>query len=322
LEYAPVPGTDLMISRLVLGTMTFGSQVDATDAREMVGRALDAGVNMFDTANAYNAGESEKILGAALKGRRDDVLVATKVFNPMGEGPDDRGLGERAIHRALNASLERLGTDYVDVYYFHQPDWETPIEESLRAMDDLLDAGKIRHVGTSNHAAWQISEINCLRARDGRPPVMVSQQMYNLLARRVEEEYAAYAERAELFDIVYNPLAGGLLTGKHRAGSTPPEGTRFTQEMYRRRYWDEAHFDAVERLGAVSEDAGLSLLELAFRWLLSRPLVDAVLLGASSMDHLESNLAACEGPPLDDELSKRCDEVWAELRGPAAAYNR
>jgi aryl-alcohol dehydrogenase-like predicted oxidoreductase len=208
------------------------------------------------------------------------------------------------------------------VYYFHQPDWATPVEESLGAMDALVVGGKVRHIGVSNYAAWQISEINCLRASDGRPAVTVSQQMYNLLARRIEEEYAAYADHAELFDIVYNPLAGGLLTGKHRAGSTPQEGSRFTQEMYRQRYWDEAHFAAVERLVSISEDAGLSLVELAFRWLLSRPLVDAVLLGASSMDHLESNLAACEGPLLDDELSKRCDEVWAELRGPAAAYNR
>jgi aryl-alcohol dehydrogenase-like predicted oxidoreductase len=322
MDYRGVAGTDLSVSRLVLGTMTFGSQVDPKDARAMVDRALGAGINMFDTANAYNDGESERILGAALQGRRDDALIATKVFNAMGDAPDDRGLSERAVRKAIDASLDRLGTDYVDLYYFHQPDWDTPIEESLEAMDALVTGGKVRHIGLSNYAAWQISEINCLRARDGRPPIRVSQQMYNLLARRVEEEYAAYALRADLFDIVYNPLAGGLLTGKHRAEDAPAEGSRFTQEMYRRRYWDEAHFRAVERLGSISEDAGMTLLELAFGWLLSRPLVDAVLLGASSMQHLESNLAACERPALDDELSKRCDEVWAELRGPAAAYNR
>ncbi len=322
MDYQTIPRTDLRVSRLVLGTMTFGSQVGESDARAMIDRCVVAGVNMFDTANAYNAGESERILGTALKGHRDEVLIATKVFNPMGDAPDDRGLSERAIHKAIDASLKRLATDYVDVYYFHQPDWATPVEESLGAMDGLVMGGKVRYVGVSNYAAWQISEINCLRARDGRPPVMVSQQMYNLLARRIEDEYAAYAERAQLFDIVYNPLAGGLLTGKHRAGSTPAEGSRFTQEMYRQRYWDEAHFRAVERLGAISRDAGLSLVELAFRWLLSRPLVDAVLLGASRTGQLESNLAACEGPPLDDELSKSCDEVGAELRGPAPAYNR
>ena len=317
-----VLGTDLWISRVVLGTMTFGSQVDETEARQMVDRSLAAGINMFDTANAYNAGESEKMLGAALEGRRSDVLVATKVFNPMGEAPEDKGLSEAAIHKAINASLERLRTDYVDVYYFHQPDRATPIEESLAAMDALMEAGKVRHLGVSNYAAWQVSEINCLRAEQGRPPVLVSQQMYNLLARRIEEEYASYSEHANLFDIVYNPLAGGLLTGKHAAGSTPQQGTRFTQEMYRRRYWDEAHFDAVERLRSVASDAGLSLVELSFRWLLSRPLVDAVLVGASSIDHLESNLAACDGSSLDQEVFRRCDEVWAGLRGPAAAYNR
>jgi aryl-alcohol dehydrogenase-like predicted oxidoreductase len=317
-----VLGTDLRISRVVLGTMTFGSQVDETEARQMVDRSLAAGINMFDTANAYNAGESERMLGAALEGRRSDVLIATKVFNPMGEGPEDKGLSEAAIHKAINASLERLRTDYVDVYYFHQPDRATPIEESLAAMGALVEAGKVRHLGVSNYAAWQVSEINCLRAEQGRPPVLVSQQMYNLLARRIEEEYASYSEDANLFDIVYNPLAGGLLTGKHAAGSTPQQGTRFTQEMYRRRYWDEAHFDAVERLRSVASDAGLSLVELSFRWLLSRPLVDAVLVGASSIDHLESNLAACDGSSLDQEVFRRCDEVWADLRGPAAAYNR
>jgi aryl-alcohol dehydrogenase-like predicted oxidoreductase len=317
-----VLGTDLRISRVVLGTMTFGSQVDETEARQMVDRSLAAGINMFDTANAYNEGESERMLGAALEGRRSDVLIATKVFNPMGEGPEDKGLSEAAIHKAINASLERLRTDYVDVYYFHQPDRATPIEESLAAMGALVEAGKVRHLGVSNYAAWQVSEINCLRAEQGRPPVLVSQQMYNLLARRIEEEYASYSEDANLFDIVYNPLAGGLLTGKHAAGSTPQQGTRFTQEMYRRRYWDEAHFDAVERLRSVASDAGLSLVELSFRWLLSRPLVDAVLVGASSIDHLESNLAACDGSSLDQEVFRRCDEVWADLRGPAAAYNR
>ena len=317
-----VLGTDLWISRVVLGTMTFGSQVDETEARQMVDRSLAAGINMFDTANAYNAGESERMLGAALEGRRSDVLIATKVFNPMGEAPEDKGLSEAAIHKAINASLERLRTDYVDVYYFHQPDRATPIEESLAAMDALVEAGKVRHLGVSNYAAWQVSEINCLRAEQGRPPVLVSQQMYNLLARRIEEEYASYSEHANLFDIVYNPLAGGLLTGKHAAGSTPQQGTRFTQEMYRRRYWDEAHFDAVERLRSLASDAGLSLVELSFRWLLSRPLVDAVLVGASSIDHLESNLTACDGSSLDQEVSRRCDEVWADLRGPAAAYNR
>jgi aryl-alcohol dehydrogenase-like predicted oxidoreductase len=317
-----VLGTDLWISRVVLGTMTFGSQVDETEARQMVDRSLAAGINMFDTANAYNAGESERMLGAALEGRRSDVLVVTKVFNPMGEAPEDKGLSEAAIHKAINASLERLRTDYVDVYYFHQPDRATPIEESLAAMDALVEAGKVRHLGVSNYAAWQVSEINCLRAEQGRPPVLVSQQMYNLLARRIEEEYASYSEHAKLFDIVYNPLAGGLLTGKHTAGSTPQQGTRFSQEMYRRRYWDEAHFDAVERLRSVASVAGLSLVELSFRWLLSRPLVDAVLVGASSIDHLESNLAACDGSSLDQEVLTRCDEVWADLRGPAAAYNR
>ncbi|CAN5585538.1 aldo/keto reductase [soil metagenome] len=321
-ELRSVPHTDLEVSRLVMGTMTFGSQVDEQGAADMVGRCLDEGVNMFDTANAYNEGRSEEILGKLIGPHRADVLIANKVFNPMSDAHDDRGLTKAAIHKAIEASLRRLGTDYVDLYYFHQPDWATDIEESLEALQNLVQAGKVRHAGLSNYAAWQIAEIHCLQAAAGGVRPQVSQQLYNLLARRIEDEYATFSDRYDIFDIVYNPLAGGLLTGKHGRDSTPQPGTRFALDMYRERYWDEAHFAAVEDLQSAASDAGLDLIQLSFRWLLGRDLVDAVLLGASSMAHLEANLEACRGARLDDDILKRCDEVWVRLRGPAASYNR
>jgi aryl-alcohol dehydrogenase-like predicted oxidoreductase len=311
------------VPELVCGTMTFGDQTPRDVAAAMVDRCRDAGITMFDTANAYNAGRSEELLGELVAPFRDEVSIATKVFNPMGDGPDDRGLSRAAIHKAIDASLRRLRTEHVELYYLHQPDWAVALEETLGAMVELIEEGKVGAIGVSNYAAWQIAELRHLGAVNGWPLVSVSQQQYNLLSRRVEEEYAAYAAQADLLDVVYNPLAGGLLTGKHRRGAEPEPGSRFTKAQYRDRYWNETQFEAVERLAGIAADAGVSLLELSFRWLWSQPLVDAILLGASKLEHLEQNLvAASVTDPLDDETLARCDEVWMPLRGPAPAYNR
>lgn len=322
MDYRNLSGTDLEVSRVVLGTMTFGSQVDDEVAVQMVDHALEAGVSMCDTANAYNNGASEEMLARALGDRRDKVLIATKVFNPMGEGPDDRGLSRAAIHKAIDGSLGRLRTDYVDLYYLHQPDPNVPIEESLDALNELVEAGKVRYVGLSNYAAWQMTDALWLSGNRGWEPPRVSQQMYNLLARRVEDEYASCSAHFDFLDIVYNPLAGGLLTGKYKPDSIPEEGTRFSMAMYRDRYWNRAQFDAVESLQVIAAGEGMSLIELSFRWLLSRPLVDCVIVGASSTEHLKTNVEACEGPALDDDVRARCDEVWQRLKGAAPAYNR
>ena len=322
MERRTLHGTDLECARAVMGTMTFGSQVDRDEAQAMVDTCLAAGVTMFDTANAYNDGRSEEMLADLLRGRREDVQIATKVANRMGSGPDDAGLSKAAIHKAIDASLQRLGIDHVDLYHLHKPDWSTPIEESLEAMEELVKAGKIRYAASSNYAAWQVAEMLWIAERNGWQPLRVSQQMYNLVARRIEDEYAAFSRQHAISDIVYNPLAGGLLTGKHRPESVPAPGTRFTKDAYRQRYWNDRQFAAVEDLGRIAADAGMSLLELAFRWLLSRPLVDAVLIGASSMDQLRSNLAACEHASLDEEVAARCDEVWTRLDGAAPRYNR
>lgn len=325
MEHRTPPGTDLQVPRLVLGTMTFGAQVDRAGAAAMVGRCLEAGVTMFDTANSYAGGASEELLGQAVAPVRDQVLLASKVFNRIGDGPDDRGLRRPAIERALEATLRRLGTDHLDLYYLHSPDREAPIEETLEAMASAVAAGKVRAVGMSNYAAWQLAEARCLTERHGWPAVHVSQLLYNLLSRRIEDEYAEFSGRYDMYNIVYNPLAGGLLTGKHRDPARPEAGGRFGNDlgaMYRDRYWNSAQFEAVEALGTIAAQAGLSLVELAFRWLLSRPLVDSILLGASSLDQLEANLAAASGPPLGTDVLEACDGVRVALRGAAPAYNR
>ena len=317
METRIVPGTDLRVSRLILGTMTFGGQVDERAAEEMVDVALGAGITMFDTAYVYTEGRSEEILGAVLKRKKSDALVATKVH------PQSGGLGRAAIFSAIDTSLKRLQRDYVDLYYLHSPDPKTPIDETLEAMAELVRSGKVKRVGISNYAAWQILDIRYRSAAKGWPAIAFSQQLYNLVARRLDEEYAAFTAAFPLFDVVYNPLAGGLLTGKHNGpASTPVAGSRFSQEMYRRRYWNEQQFNAVERLRESARGAGLSLIELALRWLWTRPVVDAVLLGASSADQLRMNIAAAEEQPLPDDLLKQCDDVWQELRGIAPGYNR
>jgi aryl-alcohol dehydrogenase-like predicted oxidoreductase len=322
MELRPLADTGLVSSRLVLGTMTFGSQVDQQTATAMVARSMAAGINHFDTANAYNGGESELMLGRALGPRRSEVLIATKVFNPMGDGPNDRGLSAAAVRKAIDASLRRLGTDYVDLYYLHQPDYSVPLEETLAAMSDFVQAGKVRHVAASNYAAWQMSQMAHLSAERAWSPVRVSQSMYNLISRSLDDECVGFLQAYRLATIVYNPLAGGLLTGKHRPGSALAAGSRFTNPQYRARYWTARQFNAVDQLRAIAEQAGCSLVELSLRWLLARPPVDAVLLGASGVAQLEANIAAADGPAPNAETMAACDEVWNELRGPAPHYNR
>lgn len=323
MEHRTLSGTDLTTSRLVLGTMTFGSQTDVAEATRMVDACLEAGITMVDTANAYNDGRSEEMLGALLKDRRDDILIATKVRNRMGPDPDDAGLSRAAINKAIDASLRRLRTDRVDLYYLHRPDHRIPIKESLGAIEDLVKAGKIRYGATSNYAAWQMTEMQWIAERNGWQPLRVSQPMYNLTSRRLDEEYAAFSAHFGISNIVYNPLAGGLLTGKHRPDSSPASDTRFALiDQYVTRYWNEAQFAAVARLQALAEESGLTLIELAFRWLLSRPLVDAVIVGASNLDQLRTNLDACRMPTLDSAVAEQCDEVWQTLRGAPPSYNR
>lgn len=323
MEYRVLPHTKLKVSRLSFGTMPFGSQADEAASRRMVDRCLDAGINFFDTANMYNLGKAETILGKALAGRRDKVILATKVRNKMGEAPDEAGLSRAAIHKAMDASLRRLGTDYVDLYYLHWPDYDVPIEETLAAVDELVRAGKVRYPAVSNYAAWQVCEILWAAEKHHLQPPHISQPMYNLLARGIEEEYLPFCKEFEIAVIPYNPLAGGLLTGKHSPAKGPIEGTRFDKnQLYLGRYWHSDYFDAVDELRAIAKEAGKTLIELSLQWLLSRPQVDSVILGASRLEQLEENLKASEGGALDPATLERCDAVWKRLRGITPKYNR
>ena len=323
MEYRVLPHTDLKVSRVSFGTMTFGAQTDEAAARRLVDRCLEAGINFFDTANIYNQGRSETILGQALAGRRDKVILATKVRGKMGEGADESGLSPAALRKALEASLKRLETDYVDVYYLHQPDYATPIEETLAAMDELVRAGKVRYSAVSNYAAWQICEIHWLAEKHAYKPPRISQPMYNLLARGIEEEYLPFCRRFGVAVVPYNPLAGGLLSGNHSRRQGPISGTRFDgNQMYLDRYWHDDYFAAVEDLAGIARDAGKTLVELSFQWLLAQPVVDSIILGASRLEQLEENLKACENGALDEAMLARCDAVWKRLRGITPKYNR
>ena len=323
MEFRNLPKTGLRVSRLAFGTMTFGAQTDEATAQRIVDCCLDAGINFIDTANVYNRGAAEIIVGKTLKGRRDKVILASKVRGKMGDAPDEAGLSRAAIRKAIDASLARLGTDYLDLYYLHQPDYDTPIEESLETMEELVRAGKVRFPAISNYAAWQVAEILWICEKRGYHPYSISQPMYNLIARGVEEEFFPFCQRFGVAVVPYNPLAGGLLTGKHSPQGGPAPGTRFDgNKMYQDRYWLDDDFAAVEELRSIAAEAGKTLVELALQWLLTQPAVDSIILGASRLEQLQENLKAADGPRLDKSVLDRCDAVWKHLRGITPKYNR
>jgi aryl-alcohol dehydrogenase-like predicted oxidoreductase len=323
MDYRTLPNTNLKVSRVSFGTMTFGSQTDEAAASRMLDLCLDTGVNFIDTANIYNKGLSETIVGKLLKGRRHKVVLATKVRGKMGDRPDESGLSRAAIRKAIDCSLQRLQTDYVDLYYLHQPDYDVPIAETLSAMDELVKAGKVRYPAISNYAAWQVAEIHCISQKNGYQPPFISQPMYNMLARAIEDEYLPFCRQYGVAVVPYNPLAGGLLTGKQSRESRPIAGSRFDgNKMYLDRYWHDDDFAAVEELKAIARDVGKTLVEMALRWVLSQDQVDSVILGASKLEQLEQNLKACAEPKLSNDVLERCDAVWSHLRGVTPKYNR
>lgn len=310
---------------LILGTMTFGDTVDYDGAAAMLDAALDAGITHIDTANGYAGGESERMLARLLEGRRDRVTLATKAGIPHPDAGEHSPLSAAGLRASVDGSLARLGTDRIDLFYLHQPDRAASLAETLGAVAELVAEGKVGALGVSNYAAWQIAELNHIADDVGAPRPVAAQQLYNLLARRIEDEYAEFAVVTGLATVVYNPLGGGLLTGRHSFESDPAEG-RFGDSrlaaMYRQRYWNAAIFEAVQQLSVIAEKAGIPLTELALRWLVSKPAAGPILLGGSKVEHLRSNIAAFEKGPLDDDVVEACDDVGAALRGPMPSYNR
>ena len=318
--------TGLRVSRLCLGTMTFGYQCDDETSFAIMDAAYEAGITFFDTADVYplggpveSIGRTEELIGAWMQRgdrRRDDIILATKCFGRSGAHPWDQGNNRKNIMRAIDASLRRLGTDYVDLYQIHFYDRSTPIDETLSAMDDLVRAGKVRYVGCSNTLAYQLARSIGRSELLGISRFESVQPRYNLLFRENERELFPFCAEEQIAVIPYNPLAGGLLTGKHRPGA-PTEGTRFTlgrsQDMYRERYWQDQMFATVDELRAIAEGTGVPLTTLAIQWVLANPAITSPIVGASRPDQLAASVAAVD-TPLDTDVKAQIDEITALYR--------
>lgn len=329
LPLAPLGRTGMPVTRLALGTATFGGQCDEQESRAILDQADHMGITLLDTADKYpigsgweSAGVTEGILGRWLKGRRDRFVVATKVHGPTGPRPWDQGLSRRHIVSALEDSLRRLQTDWVDLYQLHRPDPATPIEETLSALDDLVHAGKVRYVGCSNFLAYQVARALGKSETHGRVRLATVQPRYNLLFRQPERELLPLCREEGLGVLTYNALAGGLLSGKHRRDESTVAGTRFAApgvaELYRGRYWTEDAFAAVERIRELASAAGVGMPALATAWLLAQPGITSVVLGATRAEHLDLAGAAIAVRP-DDDLLAALDDVTSSFRSGDAA---
>lgn len=316
--------TGLTVSRLCLGTMTFGFQTDEETSRRILDTAADYGINFLDTADVYplggglaTVGNTEEIIGRWLKGKRQYFILATKCVGKVGTPPWDQGASRKHILDAIDASLRRLGTDYIDLYQLHSDDRSTPLDETLEALDTIVRSGKARYIGVSNFLAYRLSRA--LGRADVRnlTRFVSIQPRYNLLYREIERELLPLAQEEGLGVIPYNPLAGGLLTGKHNIAQGPTSGSRFTlgaaAERYQERYWHEREFNTVESLRTVADLAGLSLTTLAVAWVLSNPIITAPIIGASRPEQLADSFKALE-LKIDDPLKQKLDNLTAEYR--------
>ena len=315
----------LKVSEVCLGTMTFGYQCDEATSFAILDRAAESGVDFLDTADCYpvpltleTAGRTEEIVGRWLQGKRDRFVVASKCFFPMGPGPNERGSSRHHVLRAAEASLRRLQTDVIDVYQLHAFDAETPLEETLRALDDLVRSGKVRYLGCSNFRAWELAKALGVSDRLRLTRFDSMQPRYNLLHREIETELLPLCRDQGVGVIAYNPLAGGLLSGKHAPGQEPAADTRFGQSMgatgdtYRRRYWQERSLEAVAMLKSFFEGRGKTLASVAVAWVLQQPGISAAIVGASRPDQLSATLSASE-MRFDDDERQLLDEVWFTL---------
>jgi aryl-alcohol dehydrogenase (NADP+) len=324
MKYTRLGRTGLQVSRLCLGTMTFGYQCDEKTSVDIMDRAFDGGVTFFDTADVYplgapagSQGRTEEFVGRWLQGRRDRIILATKCFGRSGPSRWDQGNSRKHILDAVDASLRRLGTDYIDLYQLHGPDPETPIDETLRALEDVVRAGKVRYVGCSNFLAYQVARavgrseaMNVVRFDSVQP-------RYNLLFREIERELLPLCLEDGIGVIPYNPIAGGLLSGKHNQSAGPEEGSRFTlgtaADRYQDRYWHEGMFETVEQLRPLAQSAGMSLPQMAVAWVMANPAITAPIIGASRAEQLDDTIKAAE-TPLDPALKQQLDDLTAGYR--------
>ena len=296
----------LQVSIVGLGCNNFGRRCDKEQTAVVVQKALELGITLFDTADIYGPGGlSEEYLGAALQGKRREVIIATKFVGPMGEGPLWGGASRRYIVDAVEASLRRLGTDYIDLYQIHFPDTNTPIDETLRALDDLVRQGKVRYIGCSNFTGWQVVEAQWITRTQHLSPIVSAQNQYNLLDRRIERALVPASRAYGLGILPYFPLASGFLTGKYRSGQPPPEGTRLAGAgPMADRVLTERNFETLTKLEAFVESRGRSMLDLAIGWLASQPCVASVIAGATKPEQLEQNASAAEWRLTAEELAE------------------
>jgi len=309
MEYRRMGRTGLKVSELCLGTMTFGRGTDEAEAKRMVDLALAAGVNFFDTANAYGGGQSEVLLGKALQGRRRDAVVATKFFNPMGSGPNDSGMSRLHIMQAIDDSLRRLQMDYIDIYYIHHVDTQTPLEEMLRTLDDLVHVGKVRYIACSNYQAWRLMDALWISDVKNLARFECYQPQYSLVVRDIEQEIVPLCEAKGLGVVVWSPLAGGFLSGKYQPGQRTATGAR-SQEgwAYPQQYFAANADESLRVLLDIAQQLGRSPAQVALRWVLDQPGITSAIIGARTVAQAHDNLLA-GGWRLPAEALARLNQV-------------
>ena len=312
MKYRSAGRTGVRVSSLCFGTMSFGDTADEAESARMFRRCLDSGINFFDSANVYAGGRSEEILGGLMQGLRDDLVITSKVFGRMGDDVNAHGLSRRHIVQAVEASLKRLGTDRLDFYFVHQFDRDTPIEETLRALDDLVRRGLVLYPAVSNWAAWQIAKALGFSSRERLARFELVQPMYNLVKRQAEVEILPMARSEQLGVIPYSPLGGGLLTGKYGTQARPDAGRLVENERYMRRYGEAGHYEIAERFSAYAADQGVHPATLAVAWVGAHGSVTAPIIGARNVEQLEPSLAAADfamTPAMRAEISALTPEM-------------
>ena len=304
MNYRSLGRSGLQVSVIGLGTNQFGGKVDQAGVNEIIDGALDLGINFIDTADVYQQGRSETALGVALKGKWERVVLATKAFFPTGDGPNDKGVSRYHLVNAVEASLRRLQSDHIDLYQMHRWDDATPIEETLRALDDLVRSGKVRYLGASNYMAWQLARANLLAEFNHWTPFVSIQNHYHMFEREQESEMIPFCNAHNIGILPFFPLAGGFLTGKYKRGEGAPAGSRGESSPYVQAYMTDANFDKLEALEAWSAARSRTLGELAHAWLLAQPQVSSVISGATKLAHVQSNVTGADWALSAEELAE------------------
>lgn len=317
MEYSTLGNAGVKVSPLCLGTMMFGGQTNESDSTRIMHKALDQGINFFDTADIYNAGESEVVVGKAIKDRRRQVVLATKGRNPMGDGPNDKGATRVHLMRALEDSLKRLNTDYIDIYYTHTPDYETPIEETLRAMDDMVRSGKVGYIACSNFRAWRVMEALWTSDALNLHSFACVQPLYNIMNRDIEVELLPMCAEYGLGVVSYSPLARGILTGKYQPGQKYPEGSRAARDDKRMKEAElrEVSLELAQELKTHCDSKGVKLSNFALAWCLANPILTSVIIGPRTMEQFEDNLGC-----LEVEITEE-DEAFVDALVPPGEHS-